>query len=1063
MFSSFHSERPFLVAFAGLTALSAAPSGADAAPQTPKVVSVPRPVKAVQDAAGSPPLGGGLNGQTNYGKDYAYADAVDSAGVFFRLNSGGGLDLNSRSTVDGNGDCSENSFGHYIFEAFPVAGTYRLTFQCDQQPTVATQLANATLSNVQYSAATKRYSADLQVASGNSVLILTYRNTGGTLRDLHLCRPGVNPQNPPLFNPNYLNFLRTRQPANLRFMDMRETNFNFESDWAERTTPVALRQSRILTKTVRVEGGNANGLGQDQTVSFGAGLSFEYCVALCNELGTDMWMNLPANASDDYVTNATRVIRDGSSFTVPGTNIVKTFAGLRSDLKIHVEFSNEVWNDQFRQTGVNRQAAVNEVVAANGSASPSDLNYDNRPVTLNNGSYGENVTWGDRRVARRIKQIGDIFVREFRPVGTPTTDRTAFGTKIRPVLAYQLEPSRFRNQLTYLNDVYGKPDTYLWAIAIAPYFAAGNGQGADARTNLTPSMVLDQFDEDIAHTRDGGTLNEIQTIASFYGLKVAGYEGGPDTFGGNNIAAKETASLDPRMKKVVVNYLNTWYGKGNDLFNWFVLGAGDYNTQFGTWSISTDLADLNQPKSQGYDAVRDAPRPPIVIGAIPPVVIDARRESDNGFGGDLGRASSFYRRFLGTGSTFDYLINAPVAGNYSVVVNVGDAGSAPLQITANNGSVQTVNVAAGSAFTNAPTATVALNMGLNTIRLRVPTNRPYDINTVSVYQAGTAPILNGLPLSSFYEFFPERATSATYTQDFTVADDNTVPTAIVVVASSDNAQLLTGVAVSSTGGANRRLTLTPATGKSGRAIVRVSYTDSAGAVRSHGFRVKYRAQSGDSPNFSLSPGTAPSVAPGGTASLSVTVNSLANCASIVELLVTGLPTGVRGVFDPPTVPVGGTSLLRFSAEPGSPAVANAPLVISATGVLVSSSGGESTVTRTANAAVSVGSPVPPVAIAFTVSRSGLVFNRATNTFNGTLTLTYTSSAPLSGGLAMVVSSLTSGVSLANTSGTYNGSPYVSATANNLVTGQTLTVPVRFANPSRGAINYNVTVYPFAQP
>ncbi|MBC8143514.1 MAG: hypothetical protein H7Y38_18955, partial [Armatimonadetes bacterium] len=1002
MFSRFHSKRLLLLAVAGLTALSGAPSGADAAPQTPKASPAPRVAKPVQNAPGFPPLGGGLNGQSNYGKDYAYADAIDNAGAFFRLNPFGGLDLSSRSPVDANNDCSENSFGHYIFEAFPVAGTYKLRFQCDQQPTVGTQLANATVTNVQYNATTKRYSADLVVAPGNGVLILTYQNTGGTLRDLSLYRPGVDPQNPPLFNPNYLNFLRTRRPANLRFMDIRVTNANFETNWSERNLPVSLRQNKDLTKTIRVEGGNPNGLGQDIQQSFDAGAAFEYCVALCNELGTDMWMTLPVNATDDYVTNAARVIRDGSTLTIPGTNVVKTYAGLRPDLRIHVEFSNEVWNDQFRQTGFNRQAAVNEVVAANGTANPSDLNYDNRPVTLNNGFYTENVTWGDRRVARRIKQIGDIFVREFRPAGTPVTDRSAFGTKIRPVLAYQLVPARFRNQLSYLNDVYGKPDSYLWGIGVAPYFASGNGNGADARTNLTPSMVLDQFEEDIDHLRTGGTLNEVQTVASFYGLKVAGYEGGPDTFGGNNIAAKKTASLDPRMKKVVINYLDTWYGKGNDLFNWFVLGAGDYDTQFGTWSISTDLADLNQPKAQGYDAVRDAPLPPIAIGAVPPVVLDARRENDNGFLDDFGRASSFYRRFIGTGSTFDYLINAPATGNYSVVVNVGDAQDAPLQIIANNGAVQTVNVAAGSTFTDAPTATVALNAGLNTIRLRVPTNRPYDINTVSVFESGTAPALNGLPLSSFYEFFPDRAPGTVYTQDFTVGDDNTAPEAITVTASTDNAQLLPSVVVSSTGGANRRLTLTPAGIKSGRAIVRVSYTDSAGAVRAHAFRIKYRAQSGDSPNFSLTPGTAPSLAPGGTANLPVTVNSLANCASMVELSVTGLPTGVRGLFVPATVPVGGTSTLRLSAEPGSPVVANAPLVISASGVLVNSGGGESTVTRTANAAVSVGAPAPPTVLSFTVTRSGLVLNRATNTFNGTLTLRYTGATPLSGGLAVVV-------------------------------------------------------------
>ena len=66
-------------------------------------------------------------------------------------------------------------------------------------------------------------------------------------------------------------------------------------------------------------------------------------------------------------------------------------------------------------------------------------------------------------------------------------------------------------------------------------------------------------------------------------LAAYSYEGGPDTFGPTSIAAKKNASLDPRMKGLVNDYLDIWYQSGGSLFNWFTVGAGSYDTQYGTW------------------------------------------------------------------------------------------------------------------------------------------------------------------------------------------------------------------------------------------------------------------------------------------------------------------------------------------------------------------------------------------------------------------------------------------------------------------------------------------------
>jgi Ca2+-binding RTX toxin-like protein len=58
-------------------------------------------------------------------------------------------------------------------------------------------------------------------------------------------------------------------------------------------------------------------------------------VKLANEAHVDMWYNVPTKADDTYVTNALTYIRDHLD---PG-------------LKVHVEWSNEVWNTSFAANG----------------------------------------------------------------------------------------------------------------------------------------------------------------------------------------------------------------------------------------------------------------------------------------------------------------------------------------------------------------------------------------------------------------------------------------------------------------------------------------------------------------------------------------------------------------------------------------------------------------------------------------------------------------------------------------------------------------------------------------
>ena len=89
--------------------------------------------------------------------------------------------------------------------------------------------------------------------------------------------------------------------------------------------------------------------------------------------------------------------------------------------------------------------------------------------------------------------------------------------------------------------------------------------------------------------------------------------------------------------------------------------------------------------------------------------------------------------------------------------------------------------------------------------------------------------------------------------------------------------------------------------------------------------------------------------------------------------------------------------------------------------------------------------------------SGFVLNRVTNKFTGTVQLTNTSGATLNGPLQLEFQSLTSGVSLANRSGTHNGNGYISL-PQGLAAGASVSVPVQFNNPSKGAIGFSLKVF-----
>jgi hypothetical protein len=161
----------------------------------------------------------------------------------------------------------------------------------------------------------------------------------------------------------------------IRYMDYSGTNCNQQREWSDRTEPDDWSQHQL-----DYEGGYEWA---------GRGGAWEYVILFSNETQVSPWINIPLHASDDYVRRLATLFRDGNQWT----------RGLDGNLKLYVEYSNEVWNTAGGFCGrENIDLALAEVAAG---VEPR-LDFDGLPATR---SY----PLGHRRVGKRAAQISEIF------------------------------------------------------------------------------------------------------------------------------------------------------------------------------------------------------------------------------------------------------------------------------------------------------------------------------------------------------------------------------------------------------------------------------------------------------------------------------------------------------------------------------------------------------------------------------------------------------------------------------------------------------------------------------
>ena len=92
-----------------------------------------------------------------------------------------------------------------------------------------------------------------------------------------------------------------------------------------------------------------------------------------------------------------------------------------------------------------------------------------------------------------------------------------------------------------------------------------------------------------------------------------------------------------------------------------------------------------------------------------------------------------------------------------------------------------------------------------------------------------------------------------------------------------------------------------------------------------------------------------------------------------------------------------------------------------------------------------------------IVQSGLKGNVLTGKVSGTVTITNTTSAPLSGPLQLRLDGLPSSVTLDNRTGMQNGTPYITISTGTLAPGAQATVTTSFSNPTKIQFSYTPTI------
>lgn len=411
------------------------------------------------------------------------------------------------------------SGGHYPSGSYTVLydGSGRLEFW--NAATVATRSPG-------------RITLDVDASRGNFWLRIMETDPANPVRNIRVLMPGfADRTSEQPFHPRFLEYWQG--VAAVRFMDWMHTNGSTITHWSERPT---LKHATCSKHGVPVE----------------------HMIALANTLRADPWFCMPHLADDAYVRKFAQMVREQ----------------LRPELKVWIEYSNEVWNGQFAQ---HRHAAQRG----------QELGLAEKPWE---------AAW--HYTAVRSCQLFAIWESVFEGA-----------ERLVRVLPSQAAVTHVSEQILNFQDASGRADV----LAIAPYISCNVPRsGKELTTSVVEKWTVDQALDYMEQTALPQAVQRIRAqkgIADQHGLRLVAYEAGQHMVGVGGGENNETvtrlfhaANAHPRMGDIYRQYYEAWSDAGGDLLCHF--SSISQWSKWGSWGLM-QYADQDPADSPKFQATLD--------------------------------------------------------------------------------------------------------------------------------------------------------------------------------------------------------------------------------------------------------------------------------------------------------------------------------------------------------------------------------------------------------------------------------------------------------------------------
>ncbi|UYZ61489.1 T9SS type A sorting domain-containing protein [Hymenobacter weizhouensis] len=433
------------------------------------------------------------------------------------------------------------------------------------------------IQNQAYNAATNTTTFDLVLGApgpGHGFVLMQFTNTqrtataalGSGITNLKVIRAGYPAASTQFFPTALINAINGVNFAAIRAKDLTGTSnidgivYPATIDWADRKLPTDAIQ--------------AGGLGRKKE-----GMAWEHFIDLCNQVDKDIWVNIPVSATPNYVTQLATLLKNR----------------LKPTLNIYVENDNEIWNNGGG--GFGATYTYNRAQAA----------------ALGFTGYGADK----QNYARRSVELAQLF-------------QTVFGagslnSRVRVVLCWH-QPLRkwdvSQVMLPYINQTFGPPKNFIYAIATQTYFnpvnPPANATAAQLVALCRPGIV-GLVDEGPTTVNEAGRRQWVQAAQQWQlpgGLMS--YEGGPGTAYGEgnttNIGNAIQMHREPAMKdEVKYNLAQAWWDLGAGLAMQFTLSSG--YQRYGQYGLTDDLG--NPDRNAKYQAMRELVGGPTTLATTP--------------------------------------------------------------------------------------------------------------------------------------------------------------------------------------------------------------------------------------------------------------------------------------------------------------------------------------------------------------------------------------------------------------------------------------------------------------